>query len=124
MESEQEVQQPDPVAPLPQHLSASQQERLRALLDGKATSSKAHVRDTIADFANLRGSFAEVNKNLARATALVQQLRMEAASMRGAMDKCIRDVTRWEIDPQEATNPPPAPLPVGGNRKTKRRGKR
>lgn len=93
---------------LPQHLTPGQQERLRALLDGKVQSTKDHVRDTVVDFVGLKQQHEDLTGAIQKATAVLQALRLEAASTAGAMNKCIRDVTRWEIESRPQANKPPA----------------
>lgn len=109
---------------LPQHLSPNQQDRLRAILDGKAQSDKSHVCDTVADFVGLKQQHAELTGAIQKATAVLQALRLEAASTTGAMDKCIRDVTRWEIESKPQANKPPAPKPSEPRAKRKTKKKR
>lgn len=109
---------------LPQHLIPRQQEHLRALLDGKVQSAKEHVCDTVSDFVGLKQHHAELTGAIQKATAVLQALRLEAASTTGAMDKCIRDVTRWEIESKSQANKSPAPKPSKPEAKRKTKKKR
>ena len=109
---------------LPQHLTSSQQEHLRALLDGKVQSTKSHVRDSVVDFVGLKQQHTELTGAIQKATVVLQALRLEAASTTGAMNKCIRDVTRWEIESKPQANKPPASKPSKSRAKRKTKKKR
>ncbi len=72
--------------------------RLRALLEGKASSDLAHINDTIKEHGELQKALAERRTAFEKTMSLAQTLRIEIAQLQGAADKCVRDVIRW--DPQ------------------------
>lgn len=104
---------------LPQELNQEQQELLRSLMDGSVTSDKQHVQDSVVDFHKCKLHLSTIEENTKKAIGVLQALRIEAAETRGAMEKCIRDVTRWEI----GINPQATPPGVPAQRKTKKRGR-
>ena len=109
--------------PMPQDLPPAVQDRIRDILDGKTESSKEHVRDTITDFVQLKQQREQILDGLTKTRNTAQALGTELAMVNGGINKCIRDVVRWELNfkqPKQATKPKGKPA---AKRKPRRRTK-